>query len=153
MGQRREYAMVTVAPTDDGWRVSLSADLFDWVECNRQEIADGLAIALQQALGETLTKSAILSLGIPVAVAERAAWQAIVTAHGEAALADAMAEAIAGLDVLVGECLGLDPADVVEIQGDLAEDPFLRGIRPRYPGTVTRKQGFRRGLDSESRYD
>ncbi|MBV5350359.1 hypothetical protein JZU71_04295, partial [bacterium] len=56
------------------------------------------------------------------------------------------------LDQLVGAGLGLDAADITFIQNELRTDPFLKGIRPRYPGTVTRKQGFRTGLNSSDRY-
>ena len=63
-----------------------------------------------------------------------------------------MQQALSELDMIIGSALGLDADDVNEIQNDLRTDPFLMGIRPRYPGTVTRKQGFRSGLDSDSRY-
>jgi hypothetical protein len=56
-------------------------------------------------------------------------------------------------DRVVGRCLGLADDDLREIRNDLREDAFLRGIRPRYPGTVTRKQGFQTGLDSGERYE
>jgi hypothetical protein len=144
---------VNVSIVEDNTRVGLSADLFDWVDTNRPEIADGLALALQQLEGEALPKSAILNLPIPGSQAERDTWQQVVVDHGEAVLAKAMDDAIAALDAIVGDCLGLSPADIATLQADLLQDPFLRGIRPRYPGTVTRKMGFRKGLDSATRYE
>lgn len=144
---------VTVAPVADGWKVGWSGDLFDGVECNRQELAYGLAAALKQKIGNDMDKSSLLNLPIPVSVAEVAAWNQIVTNHQEVALLQAMNEAINALDQMVGACLGLDESDIAEIQRDLKGDPFLKGIRPRYPGTVTRKQGFRTGLDLEDRYE
>ncbi|RSL17707.1 hypothetical protein EDE15_3245 [Edaphobacter aggregans] len=64
-----------------------------------------------------------------------------------------MRTAIENLDSVVGEALGLTNKDVSCLQEDLATDAFLRGIRPQYPGTVTRKMGFREGLDATDRYD
>lgn len=145
-------ATPAVVAGEEGWRVVLSADLFDWVECNRQDIAQGLALALAQRVGESSSKSAILNMPIPGTDAEREQWSAVVTAHSEDALKQAMVEALAGLDAIVGGALGLTPDDIEEIRRDLEADPFLRGIRPRYPGTVTRKQGFRSGLDATNRY-
>ncbi|GHU45648.1 hypothetical protein AGMMS50289_17280 [Betaproteobacteria bacterium] len=148
-------AVLTISslqPFDDDWRVRLSADMFDWVECNRLDIAEGLKLALAQKEGEAVGKSAILNMPIPGNDVERSKWKEVVAKHGEEALKQAMTDALTRLDALVGVCLGLAPDDIRKIQQDLAEDPFLRGIRPRYPGTVTRKQGFRTGLDDSDRY-
>lgn len=84
--------------------------------------------------------------------ADRARWSSVVAQHEAEALKRGMADALMKLDAIVGECLGLEPEDVAFIREDLDADPFLRGIRPRYPGTVTRKQGFRMGLDAADRY-
>lgn len=143
----------TVVVVEDGWRVSWSGDLFDGVEFNRKDIAEGLAIVLKQKLGHEMDKSSLLNLPIPVSAEEVAAWDRVVTNHQASALEQAMNDAINALDQIVGECLGLNKSDILEIQRDLSTDPFLKGIRPRYPGTITRKQGFRSGLDSEDRYE
>ncbi len=142
----------SAAPVEDGWRVKLSDDLFDWVECNRQDIAEGLALAAAQREGESVGKSAILNMPIPGTDDERVTWNAVVAVHAEDALKQTMQDSLARLDAVVGDCLGLSPDDIQEIRRDLEADPFLRGIRPRYPGTVTRKQGFRSGLDATDRY-
>lgn len=144
---------ITMAPVEGGWKVDWSDDLFDGVECNRKDLAEGLAIALRQQSGEEMGKSAILNLPIPLSVSEIDTWTNIIKKHQEAELEQAMNDAINALDQIVGKDLGLDSKDIAEIQRDLASDPFLKGIRPRYPGTVTRKQGFRTGLDSEARYE
>ena len=142
----------SIAPTEHGWRVTLSADLFDWVECNRQGIAEGVALALFQKRGEAVGKSSILNTPIPVTDGERAKWAAVVAQYDEDALQRGMTATLTALDAIVGECLGLTPEDIDFIRQDLDTDPFLRGIRPRYPGTITRKQGFRTGLDATDRY-
>lgn len=152
-GYESVVGAVTVFKADDSTRVTVSDDAFDWVDTNRPDIAQGIALALAQRAGETVTKSVLLNLPIPGAASERQQWEAVVAAHGEQALIDAMDVAIGALDVVVGDSLGLDPADIAALQQDLVSDPFLRGIRPRYPGTVTRKMGFRKGLDSASRYE
>jgi hypothetical protein len=56
------------------------------------------------------------------------------------------------LDAFVAKALGLTAEELRKLQLDCATDPFLRQIVPRYPGTQTRKQGFRAGLDSAGRY-
>lgn len=140
------------APAEDGWRVTLSADMFDCVELSREDMAAGLALALKQEESRAFSKSAILNLPIPVSVEERAQWNATLARFDEDLLELAMQEALARLDAVVGACLGLTAEDIQEIERDMQEDAFLRGIRPRYPGTVTRKQGFRTGLDASTRY-
>lgn len=144
---------VSVGVSEDGWYVSMSDDLFDRVECNREEIAIGLALALKQREGESMSKNVIHNLPTPVGVDEMGRWNAVVAKHDEDAVIQAMDTALGQLDSIVGASLCLSEDDLAFIKQDLCSDPFLQGIRPRYPGTVTRKQGFRTGLDSESRYD
>ena len=63
-----------------------------------------------------------------------------------------MDDVIEKLDGLVAPALGLTTEDLKSLRSDCATDSFLKRIRPRYPGTVTRKQGFRSKLDSGARY-
>lgn len=142
-----------VAATDDGWKLQFSSDLYDFVECSKRDLAEGLLLAIKHFEGESLTRSEVLNMPIPQAPLEMEKWIAVVNAHQQPVLMAAMKDRIAALDAVVGTALGLDADDVAEIQRDLEADPFLRGIRPRYPGTVTRKQGFRTGLDSALRYE
>ena len=143
----------SVVATADGCRLQLSQDLYDFVECGSRELIEGLALALTQLEDESLTRGRVLNMPIPKSAAEMGSWNAVVEAHQQPILIEAMRARIAELDAVVGSALGLDGADIAEIQRDLESDPFLKGIRPRYPGTVTRKQGFRTGLDSAERYD
>jgi len=99
-----------------------------------------------------LDRSAILNTSLPATGVEISTWNSVVASHKAEILYEAMTDAISALDHVVGACLGLTGEDVSEIQRDLQIDAFLKGVRPRYPGTVTRKQGFRTGLDSEERY-
>lgn len=152
-----EYEVEIAAPRvderqPDEVQVYFSGSLLEWLELTRRDLAEGLALALLQREGESLTKGNILNLPIPVAEAERDAWERVIGEHHETRLEAEMAARLNELDQLVGAALGLDAADIAFIQHELRTDPFLKGIRPRYPGTVTRKQGFRTGLDSSSRY-
>jgi hypothetical protein len=142
----------TVVPVEDVWRVQTDTDLFDSVDLNREDLALGLAVALHTKKGEEISKSELLNLPIPVTEAERKQWTTVISQHQTPQLETAMAAAIAKLDAILGKCLGLASSDIKAIQVDLETDPFLQGIRPRYPGTVTRKQGFRSGLDAQDRY-
>ena len=56
------------------------------------------------------------------------------------------------LNKLIGQALGLAELDIAFIEADCETDSFLKRIKPRYPGSVTRKQGFRSGLNAASRY-
>lgn len=157
-GDDTDYKVTISNPTigeikEGGWPVQLSDDLFDFVACNQKGIAIGLLIALRQQEGNSLTRSTLLNLPVPVTEDEITRWNVVVDNHQQEKLQRAMDDAIHALDSIVGECLGLTPADITEIHRDRSADPFLRGIAPRYPGTVTRKMGFRNGLDSEERYD
>lgn len=136
----------------DEIQVFLSGDMLEWVELTRRDLAEGLLTALSQLTGEGLTKGNILNLAIPVTEAERQAWDDVVQEHQEEKLEQEMQAKLNELDQLVGAALGLDEQDIAFIQNELRTDPFLKGIRPRYPGTVTRKQGFRTGLNSSERY-
>lgn len=152
-----EYRTEIVAPrieekSEDEIQIFFSEIMFEWAETNRSDLAEGLAIALTQQQGEFLDKSQILNMPIPVGEDERARWERTVQDCQEQLLEKEMLGRLNDLDQLVGTALGLDPEDISFIQEQLKTDPFLKGIRPRYPGTVTRKQGLRTGLSSSSRY-
>jgi SAM-dependent methyltransferase len=130
----------------------LSSGLLEYLELTRADLTRGLLLALTMRDGESLKRSEILNLPIPVSTEEVAAWSGVIEEYQEARLEEEMQARLNELDQLVGTALGLDTADISFIQQELQTDPFLRGIRPRYPGIVTRKQGFRTGLDSSERY-
>ncbi len=147
-----EIGVPAVLNQEDGYLVNLADGLLDWVYCNQQDISRGLAAALRQRKGQALNKSTLFNLPIPLTDAELEQWNTVVVHYQEEVLEQEMLDALNALDQVVGRCLGLTPTDIAEIQRDLREDPFLKGIRPRYPGTVTRKQGFRTNLGSGERY-
>ena len=136
----------------DEIQIFLADNLLDWLEITRPDLAEGLRIALVQREGESLSKSAILNMPIPVSETELLAWESAIIEHQEERLTAEMEACLDELDRIIGSCLGLELTDTAFIKQELRDDPFLKGIRPRYPGTVTRKQGFRTGLNSSERY-
>lgn len=127
-------------------------DLLDYVACSDSTLAAGLHSALVERIGSSLTRTRILSLSIPVTADDIARWDAVADRFQVDAALTARATALDRLDRVVGAAFGLSDDDIDEIQRDLTTDPFLQRIRPRYPGTTTRKQGFRTGLDLATRY-
>ena len=59
---------------------------------------------------------------------------------------------VAKLDDVVGPALGLTAADVETIRRDMADDPFLSRVRPRYPFFRPRQYGRRKNLERRDRY-
>jgi hypothetical protein len=125
----------------------------DWARLSREDFAQGMVMALRTLDGEDITRSRLLNLPIPVTAAERQQWQATVARFAEEALIAEMERRLDELDALVGTALGLDVEEMAFVQRECREDPFLARIRPRFPGTDTRRQGFRTGLDSAARYE
>jgi hypothetical protein len=91
-----------VEPVEEGWRVRLSNDLFDYVECNRLDIAEGLALALGQQTTNDLDRSAILNTSLPATGVEISTWNSVVASHKAEILYQAMTDAISALDHVVG---------------------------------------------------
>jgi SAM-dependent methyltransferase len=133
--------------------VFLSDDMLEWLDLTRGDLAEGLAMALELREGDLLSKTGLLNIPIPVSEEERSAWKKVITDHEVASVEAEMDVQLAILDNLVGQAIGLTPDDISFVRSECNADPFLRGIKPRYPGTETRKQGFRTGLDSSSRYE
>lgn len=127
--------------------------LLDWVRLSREDFAKGVVMALQPLDGEDINKSRLLNLSIPVTTEECQQWETTVARFAEEALITEMEHQLDRLDVLVGAALDLDAQEIAFVQRECREDSFLSRIRPRFPGTDTRRQGFRTGLDSATRYD
>jgi len=136
----------------DEIQVFLSSNMLEWLELNRRDLAEGLVSALRQQEGVSLTKGDILNLPIPVSLEELEMWNSVTKEHQEEKLEKHMAAVLNELNQLVGKAFALDVSEITFVQKELSTDPFLKGIRPRYPGTVTRKQGLRTGLSSSKRY-
>jgi hypothetical protein len=154
--QQKDYSANVLSPrlehTDNGYRVYISDGLFDWVELSDESSALGLYQALGVIVGEEISKSDVLSLRLPHTPPELALWNTTLAKFHPESLEAEKKEAIRELDRLVGAALGLTTGDLETIWSECANDPFLKRITPRYPGTITRKQGFRTGLGAAERY-
>jgi len=143
---------ISVSDSEDSIRLELSDDPLDWVEVNRADIAQGLLKALEIHNGSTKGKGAILALPIPVSAEEFQAWDSAVQQNSPVRLVTRQRQVIHQLNMIVGVSLGLSHSEIEFIEEDSWNDSFLKRVKPRYPGTVTRKVGFRTGLDAGSRY-
>lgn len=154
--QQKDYSVNVLSPRVEDietWhRVYISDGLFDWVELSDTASANGLFQALKVSLGEEISKSDILNLKVPHANSEIRIWNETLSKFQPESLDAEKKDAIRALDTLVGAALGLTMEDLELIWNECSSDPFLKRIVPRYPGTTTRKQGFRTGLGASERY-
>jgi len=139
---------------DEGVMVRPSQQqMLDWVCLSREDFAKGVVMALQPLDGEDFTRSRLLNLPIPVTAEERQQWETTIARFAEEALIADMEHQLDKLDALIGAALDLNEQEIAFVQRECREDSFLSRIRPRFPGTDTRRQGFRTGLDSAARYE
>lgn len=154
--QQKDYSVNVLSPrienAGEGYRVYISDGLFDWVELSDERSAQGLYQSLLVIVGEEVSKTDVLNVSLPHTAPELALWNTTLEKFHPASLEADKKEAIRGLDKVVGPALGLSDADLKTIWNECASDPFLKRITPRYPGTITRKQGFRTGLGTAERY-
>jgi N-6 DNA methylase len=144
---------ISVVPTEQGGRLQVSEYVFDWLEITSEEISKSVAAALQVRVGELVDRNDVLKLRIPVDQKARSAFSKIVARYTSVDHMTGIEAVIDDLDAIIIPALGLDNDDLSAIRKDMLEDPFLRNIIPRYPGTETRLHGYRTGLDSSERYD
>jgi hypothetical protein len=144
---------VPLLATEEGKRLQVSQYMFDWLEITSDEISASLLVALLARSGELVGREDILKMRIPVDETSRNAFSKIVERFNTADHMVAIETVVDNLDAIVGPALGLETEDIAVIRKDMLEDPFLKNIVPRYPGTETRLHGYRTGLDSSERYD
>lgn len=141
-----------LAPCDEGWRITVSEQVYDWIVVSDEDAARGLFAALSAMLGEALDREALLNLPIPPDAATRDEYAATIELYGGTDHQAAIEAEVDRIDALVGPALGLDADDLAAIREDMLTDPFLKNIVPRWPGSSTRLHGYRTGLDSSDRY-
>jgi hypothetical protein len=95
----------------------------------------------------------MFSVIVPIGADQRAQWDKIVSSFTSTDHQAALNSAIERLDAIVGAALGLSKLDLEAVRADLNNDPLLKLIQPRWPGTEPRIQGLRQGLDSAERYE
>jgi hypothetical protein len=136
----------------DFWRLQVSEYLYDWVDISVEAPARGLASALAARAGDSVDRETLLNMPVPATQELRREYDAIVQRYASADHQAAIEAVVDRIDALVGPALGLDPDDLASIREDMLNDPFLKNIVPRWPGTSTRLHGYRTGLDSSDRY-
>lgn len=140
-------------PITGGWRLLVAGNLVDWLETNDNDIAEGLFRALTQHDNQPMKASKLLQLSIPSDTELCKQWDEVVSTFKTTDHVAVMRQAIHKLDRIVGSCFGLSNADLDFVHRELDDDPFLKRILPRYPGTQTRKLGFLEGLERSDRYE
>ncbi|HYI41857.1 MAG TPA: N-6 DNA methylase [Allosphingosinicella sp.] len=146
-------AELHLAPTDDGaWHLQVSPYLYDHLNVFGEDAARGLKAALSVRAGKALDKDIILAIPIPPDSGTRADYEQVIARFGGADHMARVEQVVDEIDALVGPPLGLNDDDLAAIRRDILEDPFLKNIQPRWPGTRTRLHGYRTGLDSPERY-
>jgi len=143
------------APEADGWHVSISEYLLDWIKVPDESAALGLAMALRARAGteqKMVDRATLLDMPIPPDAEMRESFARIISDYRDADHADAIEAVVDKIDGLIGPALGLDKDDLALIRKEMIKDPFLRNIVPRWPATQTRLHGYRTGLDSSDRY-
>ncbi len=140
----------------DSWHIRVSEYLLDWVKVPNEGAALGLATALSARAGTSknmVDRSTLLDMPIPPDADTRDKFDAVVKRFRESDHASAIDDVVDKIDALIGPALGLSDDDIASIRTDMADDPFLRNITPRWPATETRIHGYRTGLDSSERYN
>ena len=145
--------MPTCIKGDEGWRIQLSAYMHDWLIVSDEDAARGLFAAIRARVGELFDRDTLLALPIPADAGARANYEAVVSKYRTADHQAGIEAQVDMIDALVGPALGLNADDLAAIRADMLNDPFLKNIVPRWPGSSTRLHGYRTGLDSAERYN
>lgn len=141
-----------LAQGDEGWRLTVSDQIYDFIIISDEDAARGLQAALAVRAGLAIDREIVLDLPVPPDAATLADHAAMVELYGGTDHQAAIEVEVDRIDALVGPALGLDAADLAAIRDDMLTDPFLKNIVPRWPGSSTRLHGYRTGLDSRERY-
>jgi hypothetical protein len=139
--------------TGDEWSVRLSQTMFDRVVLSSEDLAEGVYRGVARLEGEPISRTKLFSVIIPIGSDQRGQWDKIVSSFTSTDHQAALDAEIKRLDAIVGTALGLSKSDVEAIRVDLRNDPLLKLIQPRWPGTEPRIQGLRQGLESAERYE
>lgn len=141
-----------LASGDEGWRLTISDQIYDYILISDEAAARGLQAALSVRAGLAVDRDVLLDLPVPADTAALAEHAATIDLYGGADHQAAIEAEVDRIDALVGPALGLSDDDLAAIRADMLTDPFLKNIVPRWPGSSTRLHGYRTGLDSSERY-
>ncbi len=134
------------------WTLPVGEEGEHFVVFNDAELAQLAASGLAEINGGDASRTSILNAPIPVDVDMAGKLQKLHTEFEPEALDDKIDAEVRKLDAIVGAALGLSPEDIADIQAEMAGDPFLSRVRPRYPFFRPRQYGRRINLEREHRY-
>jgi hypothetical protein len=133
------------------WVLPLSATGHEMVFDN-ESIAGFTLKGLELREGEEFSWNAVLQTAIPPDEQCLNRLTAIEDSLNPETIDAAIELKIDELDAVVGPALGLTDQDLVMIRRDLADDPYLSAITPRYPLFRPRQHGRRLALENSLRY-
>lgn len=102
--------------------------------------------------GEEFSRKKLLTAPIPPTEEIAVKLDEVVKGFAPDRLELAVYQELDKIDQLVGTTLGLTEAQIALIGREMAEDPFLSRIRPRYPYFTPKLRGRRLRLESSARY-
>jgi hypothetical protein len=137
---------------DGVWVLPLDASKKHTIEFNNKELAQLAAHGLSMLDGTEVSWTSILAAPIPSSSTMSAALTKLQRSYDPDAVDAEIDALVANIDSIVGPALGLTKADINTIQSDMAADPFLRLVRPRFPFLRPRQYGRRTNLERSDRY-
>jgi len=109
-------------------------------------------LGFELAAGQTVSRSRLLELPVPSDEATARALRDLLASFETDALELEVFRQVDDIDALVGEALGLAPAEIAFVQTDMRDDAFLSRVQPRYPYFTPKQRGRRTALESAQRY-
>ena len=145
-------ALGELTESDKGWLLPLDAEGGHAIEFNDEELCKLAAAGLALSEGTELSWNELLSTLIPNSPTMAKALADLRETFAPEKLDEAIEAQVAKLDDIIGSALGLSADDIKEIRRDMAEDPFLARVRPRFPFFRPRQYGRRLNLERKDRY-
>jgi hypothetical protein len=145
-------ALGEIVEAEQGWMLPLDAEGEHAITFNDLELAKLAHVGLALKEGLDLGWNDILNALVPLTSEMSQALTNLCAQYLPAKLDAAIEAEVAKLDAIIGAALGLSKDDIDEISRDMAEDPFLARVSPRYPFFRPRQYGRRLNLERKDRY-
>jgi hypothetical protein len=152
-GDKFEVGDVEVAAAGDLWVIL--PDITDdtvTISVPTEELANLIAAGLRLNAGSELTRASLLRLPIPPDAGVASVLSELSVRYATNLLEETIEREVDRIDEIVAPALGLDSTDISFIQSEMANDPFLSRIRPRYPYFTPKQRGRRTNLERPDRY-
>ena len=143
--------MAQVSPDEGGFTIPLSDDGHAII-VPTEPIARLLSAGLRLYEAEDFSRNKLLLAPVPPSEEVSALLNDTIESFATDRLESAVEQELDRIDLLVGETLGLTCEQIRFIGREMADDPFLSRIRPRYPYFTPRLRGRRMRLESATRY-